>query len=250
MTIGSLFSGVGGLDLGLEWSGLGPVSWQCEIDHFRRLVLAKHWPRATRYENVYDMLKLEIPRVDLICGGFPCQPFSAASRGRRSLDLSLWKAFAKVVERVRPKQVVVENVANNAAKHWLPTVRQDLHLLGYRTRALRIDARDVGAPHARARVFVVGYSDAEAQPARAKHGEVARVPTAAKAGRAWRKPIPRALRMDDGASFGVDRLAALGDAVVPQAAFVAGRVLADWAQAQAGSDRKDFTASAGVSKSS
>jgi len=242
--IGSLFSGIGGLELGLEWAGFGPVSWQCEIDHFRRLVLAKHWPNATRYENVRSLsgrkrdgsyLIESLAHVDLICGGFPCQPFSAASRGRRSLDLTLWQAFVEVVERVRPNQVVVENVANNAAKHWLPTVRQDLHLLGYRTRALRIDARDVGAPHARARVFVVGHSDAEAQSARAKHGEVARVPATAKLGRAWRKPLPGALRMDDGVSFGVDRLAALGDAVVPQAAFVAGSVLVDWVHAHSGS---------------
>lgn len=232
MTIGSLFSGIGGLELGLEWAGFGPVSWQCELDHFRRLVLAKHWPLATRYENVHDMLELEVPRVDLICGGFPCQPFSSASRGRRSLDLTLWQAFAQVVARVAPKTVVVENVANNAAKHWLPKVRQDLHVLGYRTRALRIDARDVGAPHARARIFVVGHSDAKAQPARAQHGQVARVPSTATSGRAWRKPLPRALRMDDGAPFGVDRLAALGDAVVPQAALVAGRVLLDWTLAR------------------
>ena len=82
LTIGSLFSGIGGLELGLEWAGLGPVVWQCEIDPFCRAVLEKHWPNVTRYEDVTAIRNY--PHVDLVCGGFPCQDVSSA--GKRDRD--------------------------------------------------------------------------------------------------------------------------------------------------------------------
>lgn len=158
LTIGSLFSGIGGLELGLERSGIGHVVWQCEIDPFCRAVLAKHWPTVRRFVDVTQPRRW--PLVDLVCGGFPCQDVSSAGKrrglgGRRS---GLWHHFASVVRQVRPRFVVVENVASGA-KAWLPTIRRDLRRLGYRTRALGIAASDVGAPHLRRRVFVVAYSE-------------------------------------------------------------------------------------------
>lgn len=224
MTIGSLFSGIGGLELGLESAGLGPVVWQCEIDPFCRSVLAKHWPNATRYEDVTQ--PREYQHVDVVCGGFPCQDVSGAShglgRGLQGQHSSLWFYFAKVIDHIRPSIVVVENVASGA-RRWLPTVWRHLRELGYRTRAFRIDARDVGASHARARIFVVGHADAHAQPALSKHGEVAGVPEPASGvwGH-WRQPKPGVVRMDDGVPRGVERLRALGNAVVPQCAYVVG----------------------------
>jgi DNA (cytosine-5)-methyltransferase 1 len=154
LTIGSLFSGIGGLELGLEWAGLGPVLWQCEIDPFCRAVLAKHWPDVRRYEDV--TARTDWPRVDLICGGFPCQDVSSAGKGRGlgGVRSGLWYHFAHVVSEVRPHFVVVENVASGA-RRWLRPVRHQLHLLGYRTRALGIGAADVGAPHLRRRIFVI-----------------------------------------------------------------------------------------------
>ncbi len=223
LSIGSLFSGIGGIEKGLEQAGFGPTLWQCEINPFRRAVLSKHWPNALLYDDIYHVYR---PRyVDVICGGFPCQPFSTAAHQQNVVDLNLWKQFNRVIAETKPKYTVVENVANYAAKKWLPTVRQDLHMHGYRTRALRIDARDVGAPHARARIFVVGYADQEAQPARTKHGEVAGVSQIARLGGHWRKPLPRALRMAHGVPGSLDRLAALGEAVVPAVAEVVGRII-------------------------
>jgi DNA (cytosine-5)-methyltransferase 1 len=138
-------------------SGLGPVVWQCEIDPFCRAVLAKHWPHVTRYEDV--QAKREYPRVELLCGGFPCQDVSSAGkqRGLGGQRSGLWYHFARIVREVRPSWVVVENVASGASK-WLRPVRHQLHLFGYRTRALGIAAADVGAPHLRRRVFVVAYA--------------------------------------------------------------------------------------------
>lgn len=152
--IGSLFSGIGGLELGLERAGLGSVAWQVEIDPYCRDVLARHWPSAKRFGDVKKTTKL--PFVDVVCGGFPCQDISGAGRGaglagERS---GLWSEFARIVREIGPEIVIVENVASGA-RRWLPFVRRDLHLLGYRTRAIALSAFDVGAPHVRRRVFVV-----------------------------------------------------------------------------------------------
>ena len=158
LTIGSLFSGIGGLELGLECAGLGPVIWQCEVDPFARSVLAKHWPNATRFVDATQ--PRDWPHVDLICGGFPCQDVSSAG-GRKGLSgarSGLWYTFASIVAKAGPEVVVVENVASGASR-WLVPVRHQLHLLGYRTRALGIAASDVGAPHLRRRIFVVAYRD-------------------------------------------------------------------------------------------
>lgn len=160
--IGSLFSGIGGLELGLERAGLGPVVWQVEQDAFCRAVLAKHWPGVDRsISDVRNVAASALPRPQLLCGGFPCQDVSGAGKGaglagERS---GLWFVFRDVVEAFRPSGVVVENVASGKSR-WLCQVRSDLHALGYRTRAVQISAANVGAPHLRERVFVLALADA------------------------------------------------------------------------------------------
>lgn len=225
MRIGSLFSGIGGLELGLEWAGLGEVVWQVEISPFCRRILEKHWPKAARYEDVRGF---EGTSVDLICGGFPCQDVSQAARGRnRGLEgekSGLWYEFQRIVGAVQPYVVVVENVQSGAAR-WLPQVREGLGCLGYRTRAYGISATVCGAPHARKRVFVVAYADRDRQPTLPQHGEVARPPQDAAA--MWNGWVaePGTLRMAHGVSAELDRLKALGNAVVPQCAEVIGRII-------------------------
>jgi DNA (cytosine-5)-methyltransferase 1 len=224
LSIGSLFSGIGGLELGLERAGLGPVLWQCELDPFCRRVLAKHWPDVTRFEDVTQPRRW--PHVDLVCGGFPCQDVSSAGKrrgigGQRS---GLWWYFAEVVRQVAPRFVVVENVASGT-KRWLPHVRHALHLLGYGTRAVAVSAADVGAPHLRRRVFVVGDSHAHREPACAVNAEAPGMRPATGPLRDGWVPAPERLRMDDGLSSGLDRLRALGNAVVPQCAEVVGRMI-------------------------
>src|SRR6187200_1732128 len=102
MTIGSLFAGVGGLELGLEWAGLGPTLWQVEQDKFCRAVLEKHWPQAERFDDVCTVGSANLAPVQLICGGFPCQDVSSAGKGaglagERS---GLWREFARVVREL------------------------------------------------------------------------------------------------------------------------------------------------------
>lgn len=116
--IGSLFSGIGGLELGLERAGLGPVLWQVEIDPFCRKILAKHWPNAKRFEDVEAIDPSDLPAVDLVCGGFPCQDLSVAGKGAGlGGDRSgLWFQFARIVAGTKPRHVVVENVAHGRGR--------------------------------------------------------------------------------------------------------------------------------------
>lgn len=160
LAIGSLFSGIGGLELGLERGGLGPVVWQVEIEPFCRAVLARHWPGVTRHEDVRSVGASTLAPVDIVCGGFPCADVSGAGLGAGiavGTRSGLWYEYRRIVGELRPRFVVVENVASGKGK-WLCEVRSDLHALGYGTRAFALSAADVGAPHRRARVFVLADS--------------------------------------------------------------------------------------------
>ncbi len=166
MRIGSLFSGIGGLELGLE-RGLRATGidahtiYQVERSAFCRYILARHWPNAVRYDDVCSVGAAVLPVVDLLCGGFPCQDVSAAGLGAgigteaaptgRS---GLWWQFARIIEETRPRWVVVENVASGA-RRWLPAVRRALGARGYDSLPVGIAACEVGARHRRERVFVV-----------------------------------------------------------------------------------------------
>lgn len=98
LTIGSLFSGIGGIELGLEWAGLGPVMWQVEKDPFCRDVLKRHWPEVKRYEDVRQVGRSNLAPVDLICGGFPCQDTSSAGsrKGLEGPSSGLWREFHRI----------------------------------------------------------------------------------------------------------------------------------------------------------
>ena len=159
MRIGSLFSGIGGLELGLGWAGVGHVVWQVERDPFARSVLARHWPDADRsVEDVTIAGAANLAPVDLICGGFPCQDISTAGKGaglagERS---GLWFEYLRIVRELRPRVVVVENVAALLSRG-LDTVLGGLAEAGYDAEWFCLRASDVGAPHRRERLFVVAH---------------------------------------------------------------------------------------------
>lgn len=164
MTIGSLFSGIGGLELGLERAGLGPVLWQAERDAYCRAVLRRHWPSARRFSDVKEVGD-GATRVDVVCGGFPCQPVSLAGRRLAQLDERwLWPEFVRVVRAVEPRVVVIENVPGLRTAG-LRDVLADLADLGFDAEWSCIAAGEdprrthgwphAGAPHERRRIFLV-----------------------------------------------------------------------------------------------
>jgi DNA (cytosine-5)-methyltransferase 1 len=225
MRIGSLFSGVGGLELGLEWAGLGPVLWQVEKDELCRSVLARRWPAAERFEDVCKVGAAQLVPVDLICGGFPCQNNSSAnSTGARTglagSSSGLWSEFARVLGILAPPWAVVENVTSGA-ELWLDEVVGALGELGYETLCVPLSAADVGAPHGRARLFVVArHAHAHREPVVAEHAEVADVQSPAGRFPGWSSRPD--LRVVDGVPGG---LARFGNAVVPQCAEVVGHII-------------------------
>ncbi len=162
-TIGSLFSGIGGLELGLEWAGVGRTAWQVEQDEWCRRVLARHWPDANR--SVIDVRlagKETLPRVDVLCGGFPCQDISQAGKGaglsgERS---GLWREMLRVIRELGPRIVVLENVSAITIRG-LDTVLGSLAEAGYDAEWSCLRALDVGAPHRRERWFCVAHPNGD-----------------------------------------------------------------------------------------
>lgn len=252
-TFGSLFAGIGGIDLGLEragWTG----RWQVEWDPFCQHVLAHHWPDVPRYGDIARVDWSTVEPVDLIAGGFPCQPVSIAGKQQaQDDDRWLWPEFARAVRELRPRYVLVENVRNLLAVNDggpFGEVLGDLAALGYDAEWDCIPAAAVGAPHLRDRVWLVAHraelgralADADhrgplhaVRPGRDAAGDGgADVPNADDAGRREQRraesvraeqPAP-----ERGSWWGVeparvDRLRALGNAVVPQVVEVIGRRL-------------------------
>ena len=163
MRVLDLFSGIGGFSIGLERAGMTTVAF-CEQDAFCQHVLAQHWPGVPIYDDVRtlttDTLRRDgIAAVDVICGGFPCQDISLAGagagiKGERS---GLWSEYARLIGELRPRFVVVENVAALLSRG-LDRVLGDLAALGYDATWDCIPASAVGAPHRRDRVWIVAYA--------------------------------------------------------------------------------------------
>ena len=258
LTFGSLFSGIGGLDLGLERSGMKCL-WQVEKDSYCNKVLEKHWPKVERYSDVKKVGK-ELASVDLICGGFPCQPVSVAGKRKGTEDERwLWPEFIRIVRLLRPRYVLVENVPGLLTANQGGAAQEifgDLASSGYDAEWNRISAESVGAPHLRWRVFIVAYSRGgglsqqefcDEQQGRAKvicpsqsvaHTSARRYRTQDKkiqAGRNgtlngdWWSTEPNVGRVAHGVPSRVDRLKALGNAVVPQVAERVGREILKYA---------------------
>ena len=251
MTFGSLFAGIGGMDLGLEWAGMA-CEWQVEIDGYARRVLAKHWPNVPKHDDVRTFPPNEGDwNVDVIAGGFPCQDISNAGKragitGERS---GLWTEFARIIRDLRPRYVLVENVAAITSRG-LDRVLGDLAEIGFDAEWQVLPACAFGAPHIRERLFIVAY----------RHGhELHRVFPASRPdtidawwlatqkvktwdrGFAQLESVGIALRCNsyadarrilDGIPRRVDRLRGLGNAVVPQVTEWIGRRIIEHARHQ------------------
>lgn len=156
MRFGSLFTGIGGLDLGLERAGM-TCAWQVEINPFCQDVLRKHWPDVPKHWDIRELRGSDVEQVDCIAGGFPCQDVSQAGKRSEGIEgprSGLWREFARLVREIRPRFVIVENVPGLASRG-LGTVLGDLAACGFDAEWGVLSAKDCGAPHLRRRLFVL-----------------------------------------------------------------------------------------------
>jgi DNA (cytosine-5)-methyltransferase 1 len=170
LTVLDLFSGIGGFSLGLERTGGFRTVAFCEIEPYCRRVLARHWPGVPCYDDVrtLDAARLDadgVGRIDVICGGFPCQDISFAGKGaglagERS---GLWREYARLIGELRPRYVLVENVAALLGRG-LDRVLGDLAEIRFDAEWHCIPASAVGAPHRRDRLWLVACSAGIGQP--------------------------------------------------------------------------------------
>ena len=246
----SLFSGIGGLDLAAEWAGFQTVG-QCEWADYPTKVLEKHWPDVPRWRDIRTLTKESFYErtgrrtVDVISGGFPCQPHSLAGKRLGEEDeRNLWPEFMRIVRQLKPRAVVGENVPGI-----LSTIHEgvcaDLEKESYQVKTLCIPAYAVGAHHERYRVAIVavhkGESGFQADSQTNSSG------TFQKAweyfgcryrdhlpGQYWAIHKPPVFGMANGISGGVDgrikykaQMTALGNAVVPQQFYPIFQAIAD-----------------------
>jgi len=262
-TFGSLFAGIGGIDLGLERAGWA-CRWQVEWDPFCQHVLAHHWPDVPRYGDITSVDWNAVERVDLLAGGFPCQPVSIAGRkGAQRDERWLWPEFLRTIRALRPRLVLLENVPNLLAVNdgsAFGDIVGDLAASGYDAEWDCIPAAAVGAFHSRDRVWIVAYAQrrqlgqfdgaqrrTDAVPR--NRSETVADPEGSRL-EGWKvgrdiRPIfagpreggwavggewsvePDVGRVAHGVPARVDRLRALGNAVVPQVVEMIGRRLVE-----------------------
>jgi DNA (cytosine-5)-methyltransferase 1 len=245
-----LFSGIGGFDLAAEWMGWENV-FHCEMNEFGKKILKHYWPQAISYHDITKTdFTIHRGRIDILTGGFPCQDASIAKqdgKGQQGLQgarTGLFWEMVRVIEEIRPKYIVAENVANftkvNAGKD-ARTVLSELARLGYNAEWRVCRASEVGAPHQRARLYIVAYPNSiriESGTSffRYVHKEVTPftwrfIGTAIQIfrGGAWASEPP-AVCVDDGFSSKLvrDSLRGYGNAVVPQVVYQIFKAIAEY----------------------
>ena len=231
ITIGSLFSGIGGFELGLERAiPESSTIWQVEQDKYCQSILKKHWPESILYDDVCSVGAHNLKPVDIICGGFPCQDISKAGKGKginEGKKSGLYWEMFRIICELRPRIIVMENVSA-LTNRGLSDVLGSLATIGYDAEWICITAAMFGAPHRRKRLFVVAHprcehfkehtSNAfkmekknlsECQCCKDKRLHIENY---------WQKtPIePGLCSLDDGIPQRVAKLRALGNAIVPQ----------------------------------
>lgn len=255
LTVGSLFSGIGGLDLGLERAGM-TVRWQSEIDPYACKILKKHWPEVPNHGDIKQIDWRTVEPVDVICGGYPCQPFSTAGKRRGTDDpRHLWPWVRDAISALQPRYAILENVRGHLSMGGT-TVIGELAEIGYDAEWRVVSAAGLGAPHKRERIIVVAYSNCNYEPNGPKHeirmvadtdqprgkhrNQDGSTSTSLRSRNEVFKPSqpsnsdlyasqwvcePSVGRVADGVSHRMDRLRGLGNAVVPQVAEYIGRLV-------------------------
>lgn len=218
-TFGSLFSGIGGMDLGLERAGWR-CEWQVEINDYARKVLNKHWRDVPKHGDIRECGKHNLKPVTLIAGGFPCQDLSVAGKragitGERS---GLWSEFHRIICELRPEYVLIENVTGLLISG-IERVLADLSESGYDAEWQVLSAAEFGAIHQRERIFIIAYPNGERCRNASERHKTIPIITSKPTQTSWEGYYQSLLcRVDDGIPDYVDRLRGLGNAVVPQIA--------------------------------
>ena len=241
MRVLDLFSGIGGMSLGLERAGMQTVAF-CEIEEFPRRVLAKHWPEVPCYEDVRsltaDRLSADGITIDAIAGGFPCQDASVANvtnrNGINGERTGLWREIARLASALRPEFILLENVPGLLSSGF-GRVLGDLAEIGYDAEWRVIPALSAGLPHRRERLWVVAYPSGSglSRPVSGKSilesAEAALPLIGDEASGSWSSLDARlgGLRGRDGIRVGMDRprIKACGNSVVPQIPEAIGRAI-------------------------
>jgi DNA (cytosine-5)-methyltransferase 1 len=236
LTFVDLFAGIGGFSLGLERAGMKCVG-QVEIDPFCCKVLEKHWPRVKRLHDIREVQGDEFGTVDLVCGGFPCQPFSTAGKRRgKADDRYLWPEMRRFIEAVQPRWLIAENVPGITSLV-LDEAIAEMESLGYASATLDFPAVALDAAFEGRRIFIVASTDSNDN----SNSSVSELPSFREENiLSWRgrfdEPGPngvivgedtytRLCRTFDGIPDRMDRLRVLGNSVVPQQAEVIGRAI-------------------------
>jgi DNA (cytosine-5)-methyltransferase 1 len=241
LTVGSLFSGIGGLDLGLERAGM-EVRWQCEIDPYCREILGNRFRGVKVYGDIRELRGGDLPKTDVLCGGFPCQDLSIAGGVRKGLDgerSGLFFEYARLIGELRPRYVILENVPGLVADG-IDRVLGTLAGLGYDAEWQTIQANWFGLPHIRKRILIVAYPNGLGcsiwpETGGGSASEIVQLGFSREADRIIddlgnsRVDVSKHLREGYGLPTGLDviesRIKALGNAVVPPIGEYIGRLI-------------------------
>lgn len=235
MTVGSLFSGIGGIDLGLERAGF-EIKWMVEINPFCQSILLQNFPMASVYPDVKKLNFSKVEKVDVLCGGFPCQPVSVASNAQNSRrgnkdERWLWPYYIEAIRSIRPKYALIENVVG-LVKMGLEEVLSDLAGAGYNAIWFNLRASDLGAWHRRERIFIIAYPNSKRLEGAAlqklfKAQLSIRSTIFAKYKNGWWQNEPKMARVVYGIPYklAAAQIQALGNAVIPQQAEYCGKVI-------------------------
>lgn len=235
MKVLDLFSGIGGFSLGLERAGMETVAF-CEFDPHARAILGKHWPDVPIHDDIRTLDATAYRgSIDIICGGFPCQPYSRSGKQLGANDgRDLWPQMLRIIRECRPRWVIGEN-SSNVLNMVFGQIKTDLEAIGYEVgEPLCIPAGAVNADHRRERAWICahanhvglqgsrekevqGFTGLQIQPAGVFPTERSRAVLSE----------PRNLRSYHGIPCGVDRIKRLGNAVVPQIPEIIGRAIMD-----------------------
>ena len=241
-----LFSGIGGFTLGFERAGGFETVAFCEIEEYPRKILAKHWPDIPCFKDIRKLTRSDIDgKINVICGGYPCQPFSQAGKRKGAEDnRHLWPEISRILDEFRPDWFVGENVVGHISMG-IDEVLSDLESKDYTSRTFVVPACAVDAPHRRDRIWILANrADQNSKDvANADKTRLQRRPNPANTQKirkrrdqhtqrcfdnsgwnAW-PAEPELDRMAYGIPNRVDRIKALGNAVIPQIPEILGKAI-------------------------